>query len=367
MTTNTEVALDHQLDEPPAVLQADATGMVLDIDPRLARFLDRPVNEIVGRSALTWIHPDDIATTIAVVGAVVELAGSWCPMRVRVGGAGGRWKLVACAVENRLDDPERPGVHVHVQPSLTASIDAAGELRRRDGSSRPVEANPIAALSDSPTDCGLLLSSTTGVTFVSPLLGRLLLRPLPDLLESYGDLFHPDEQDVVVDFVDRLFTDGGRPVCATLRVARGDGSWGLFQIATANLTNDPDFNCFVTLVRALDAGEESTGTRPHRASPSQDVCRCDSPSTWRPIRCSPSVRTASSGFAKLPCRRPLRDDGRGADRQAVRIPARPGVRPGLGALARRRRALDLPASGPSGRRFGSLGRPATARRTPPRR
>ena len=117
----------------------------------------------------------------------------------------------------------------------------------------------MAALSDSPTDCGLLLASTTGVTFVSPLLGRLTLRPIHGLLESYGDLFHPDEQDLVVDYVDRLFAHDDRPVCATLRIARGDGSWGRFAIATANLLDDPDFRCFVTLIRALDAGVEEPG------------------------------------------------------------------------------------------------------------
>jgi diguanylate cyclase (GGDEF)-like protein/PAS domain S-box-containing protein len=262
VTTNTEAVPHHELDGPPALLRADIAGTVLDVDARLARHLGRTVDELVGRSALTWIHPEDVATTITVVSAVVEVAEARCPMRIRVADADGRWTLMACSVENHLGDPDQPAIHVRVRRSRTAAIDADGTVRRRDGRPDPIEPNPIAALSDSPTECGLLLSSSEGVTFVSPLLSRLLIRPLPDLLASYGDLFHPDEQDVAVDFVDRLFTNGDHPVMAQLRVVRGDGSWGRFQIASANLANDPDFNCFVTLVRSLDVEDGATTAQP---------------------------------------------------------------------------------------------------------
>ena len=265
MTTNTEVELDQDLDGLPAMLHADAAGVVRDIEPALARLLGQSVEDLVGRSALSWIHPEDMASVISVVNAVAELPGSSCPLRIRLARVDGSWTIVACRVERGLADTGQPTIQVQVRKSETLVCDPDGSVRRLDGRSQPIEINPIAAMDLPPIECGMIISTPAGVVFVSPMLGRLLLRSTSELLTSYADLFHPDEQDLVVDYVDRMHTEGEQPVTASLLAARGDGTWGRFLISTAYLIDDPDFDCFLTLVHPVRGSVQPGAGQPAEA------------------------------------------------------------------------------------------------------
>ncbi len=107
-----------------AHLRKDAAAVILEIDAATTALLGWRPEDIVGRRALDFVHPDDIPQAI----------DSWLEMRAGAGSsrlklrhrqADGRYRWVEVSNESRLDDPEHDCV-------LTEMVDISDEVARLD-------------------------------------------------------------------------------------------------------------------------------------------------------------------------------------------------------------------------------------------
>jgi diguanylate cyclase (GGDEF)-like protein/PAS domain S-box-containing protein len=107
---------------PPGVARAkkDAAAMFLEIDDATTKLLGWAPEDVVGRSTIEFVHPDDTAR--AIDGWIAMRAGTGSGrLRVRYKHANGHYVWLEVTNDNRLDDPELACV-------LSEMVDISAEM-----------------------------------------------------------------------------------------------------------------------------------------------------------------------------------------------------------------------------------------------
>lgn len=87
-----------------AIALLDRNGMVLYASPSTTRVLGYTSEELVGRSALQLIHPDDLEQANHALAAVVEEPGKSLTLEYRVRHKDNAWRWVEVTGTNLLAD-----------------------------------------------------------------------------------------------------------------------------------------------------------------------------------------------------------------------------------------------------------------------
>lgn len=125
---------DHARKPAPGlvgVARRDATGVFLDIDPVVTKLLGWLPAQVVGRSALELVHPDDAERAIAGWLAMRAGAEGGGRMQVRYRHADGGYRWIEATNESRLDEAEDPCV-VSRFVDITDQMAALDALRERE-------------------------------------------------------------------------------------------------------------------------------------------------------------------------------------------------------------------------------------------
>lgn len=110
----------------------DLAGVIVAIDPDLERLLGWTRDEMVGRPALEFIHPDDHEKGIlGWISLLEDGLGGQCRMRQRFEMKSGGWIWLEDTNTNYLDDPEREYVDCQLV-DVTDEMAALHEAERRD-------------------------------------------------------------------------------------------------------------------------------------------------------------------------------------------------------------------------------------------
>ena len=114
------------------VVQVDADARLLDATDGVVALTGWPVAQLVGRSVLDLVHPDDHAPALEMLEATVA-AGGRRPVDVRVARPDGTWQMAEVTADNRLDDPEVGSVTIEVadptsRPAVEATIAAEASI-----------------------------------------------------------------------------------------------------------------------------------------------------------------------------------------------------------------------------------------------
>jgi diguanylate cyclase (GGDEF)-like protein/PAS domain S-box-containing protein len=151
------------------------------VTPSIKRLLDYEPEEIIGRSVMEFIHPDDLERALVELRAGRAAPGTGMPIEVRVKHRDGSWRIFEGVGRNLLDDPVVRGVVIN-------SRDVT-ERRRREEQVRRLAAIP----QESPNpiiECDL----AGNPTYVNPA-AQSLLEELR--VESPVRLLPPDHPRVV--------------------------------------------------------------------------------------------------------------------------------------------------------------------------
>ncbi len=105
-------------------------GRVLYASPSGANLLGMAPDELVGRNAAEFIHPDDAPTMLGAYRTLRSAPDATASMRVRLRHRDGSWRLVEGTGRNRIDDPAVRGI-VSTARDITAQAAADAELRKR--------------------------------------------------------------------------------------------------------------------------------------------------------------------------------------------------------------------------------------------
>src|SRR5581483_5855621 len=99
--------IEHALD---VILVLDGGGVVRYASPSVASLLGLTAEQVVGGSAFTWLHPEDLPRIRALFEAGSRTAGSTATAEYRVRNTDGSWRTVEAVGRNLLDDPAVGGI-----------------------------------------------------------------------------------------------------------------------------------------------------------------------------------------------------------------------------------------------------------------
>ena len=116
-------------------LTEDETGVVLDVDESFAQMLGYSAEEVIGKSVLDHVHPDDRARSVEGWMAMLSTRRIQ-QMRLRRRRSDGSWLWVDSTVHNYLNQPDRNYVLVELvdvsaEMAAQETLQQQGELLRR--------------------------------------------------------------------------------------------------------------------------------------------------------------------------------------------------------------------------------------------
>lgn len=233
MTTGSVPHLDAMRADPFATTFTVTQDAKITAVDGPASFAETPAS-LVGTNFASIVHFEDRGMVATIGEQVLVVADATCRLRVRLVDNTGNAAAYACTFRAATQ-------------SAPASITVAASAHVPSSDAPAI--NPLPSLT-AHDRVGVILSDSGGVQFVSPRLADLLGWDLADIGDRIGELIHPDDLANSIEFIKDLNNGDGKVAFATLRVAQGDGSWKPMQLSTVDLSNDPDFNVWVTLVRA---------------------------------------------------------------------------------------------------------------------
>jgi diguanylate cyclase (GGDEF)-like protein/PAS domain S-box-containing protein len=228
-------AVDHL---PELVVLCDETGQVLAVNGTAAATIGVPAAELVGRSAFSFVHPDDIAYAIG-------------------------------CLASRMDDPGRPGLPVRVRVITPAGPELAVEmigcdLRHvpdvgaivvtvRDLTYRPALADEpwrLRALVDRVGDLILLVDADGVVRFANQALDRVLGLDCDRAVGTrWLELIHPEDQGGVTIRFAALVAGSQTQDRYRCRIRHADGSVRVMEVQAHDRLTDPDIAGVVVSAR----------------------------------------------------------------------------------------------------------------------
>jgi PAS domain S-box-containing protein len=96
-----------------AILEDD--GTLRYVSPAVGRVLGYRPEDLVGKSAFDYVHPEDIELVFSSFAKVLEKSGVRPPMELRVRAGDGTWRHVEVICNNRFYDPDVRGVIINAK------------------------------------------------------------------------------------------------------------------------------------------------------------------------------------------------------------------------------------------------------------
>ncbi|MHB8681961.1 MAG: diguanylate cyclase [Acidimicrobiales bacterium] len=217
---------------PDAVVVIDDAGRLRWANEAAERVFDVRGDDLVGTSAIDFVHPDDIELAVLSLQSVQEkVVGTPLELRLR---AGTGWRLVEVVGANMLDD-ERIG-------GIVLSLRDLTERRRWEVASG--DDHRFRSLVQNASSILMLLDADGRILSVSAALSRLLGqdqervegRPLTSLVPA------PQRGDMASALSRALESPelNAGPTTIEVELLRGDGSASVpFELSIVNLMDDP--------------------------------------------------------------------------------------------------------------------------------
>ncbi len=232
-------------DVPDVILLLDATSSILDASPEITTRLGYAMDEVLGRSATEFLHPDDIERCAnALVQELVDPAWRSPAMLIRVRHANGTYRDIELLGHNRFDDPTIGGLLVSLRdvsgPGLGDRVMAAGDYLYR-------RFETIAS------DGVCIFDADGNRAYVSPSLCNVLGYTDGELTAlGAGDLVAPDDIGLWKQTVAAALRSPGVPRRVECRLMHRDRGPMWIETTVVNLLDDPSVRGVLTHIRDID-------------------------------------------------------------------------------------------------------------------
>ncbi|MDQ3506945.1 MAG: PAS domain S-box protein [Actinomycetota bacterium] len=197
-----------------------ADGEVRYESPSTARILGFEAGDLVGRSVLDRLHPDDVEEGLEALGEVVSEPGVSAPLEFRWLHKDGSWRWLESVGNNLLDDPEVRGI-ISISRDVTARKEAEAKLRDAEERYRTL-------VEQIPAVTYIVVFDEGGghpVEYVSPQVEAILGNTPESFLGDPGLApVHPDDREKVAEAY-RIHRENGSPLDEEYRiVSKGGGA-----------------------------------------------------------------------------------------------------------------------------------------------
>lgn len=221
------------------IILLDRSGRIRYASPAAGRVLGYSPEQLEGRDALGFIHPEDQDAAEQRFDELSATAGPGAPARYRVRHHTNDWRDVEVVTTNLLDDPTVAALVLNVR-DVTEQTEYQRRLEAGERRFRTLVAKSWDIITLHDRDGRYL--------FCSPAVARLGYDPEALIGQSPFELIHPDDRSAV----QQAFADAAaqelRAVAAEYRFRHRDGTWRWLE-SIAERRDDPAIAAVVVTTR----------------------------------------------------------------------------------------------------------------------
>ncbi len=219
----------------------DPLGAMTYQSPSFRRLLGWGRDEMAGRSAWEFIHPDDVARVVESMSAILAQPGTSRTVEYRFRHRDGEWRTVE-AIGRTLSPDSAAG-------GLVANIRDVTERQRAEQALQEREEH-FRRLIENAHDITCILGPDGTMSYLSPSVQRVL-GYAPEELEGRNsfEMMHPDDVPGVVQAILSVMGEPGSTGFAEYRFLHADGSWRHLEAVGRMVVDDDPESGFVSNIR----------------------------------------------------------------------------------------------------------------------
>jgi PAS domain S-box-containing protein len=224
-----------------AILGDDMT--IVFQSPSAERITGYKLKELIGKSALELMHPDDRANAIKAFRKLAKHPAQAMVGTVRFLHKDGTWHILEGTVNNLQNNPAVKGIVINYR-DVSERHQAQEALKQREEHFRVMIENSL--------DDVAILDSKANIIYESPTSERVLgYKPGEHKGRSYFELIHPDDVGFVTESFAQLLKSPGATYKGEFRAQHKDGSWRTIEIMARNFLDDPIVGGIITNLRDI--------------------------------------------------------------------------------------------------------------------
>lgn len=185
-----------------AVLTADASARITYCSQGGERMLGYPIKEVIGRSIMEFVHPDDVSHTQRILKEVLQNPGKPVRTAVRIRHRDGSWRIIEGMIDNRLSDPAIQAI-VDNFWDITELTHTTEQLRLIEAAiSQSSEAIIITSADLTPAG--------PAIVYANRAVAELFLYPIEEVIGRTPSLFHgPTTEPNMIETIHQALTTRG--------------------------------------------------------------------------------------------------------------------------------------------------------------
>jgi PAS domain S-box-containing protein len=195
----------------------DPRGVMTYLSPSVQRVLGWETDELIGREAWEFIHPDDVERVKADIGGILADPGTSRPVEYRFRRSDGEWRMLEAIGRTLSPDTAEQGLVANIRDVTERQL-AEQALQEREEHFR--------RLIENAHDITCILDADGTMSYLSPSIQRVM-GYAPEELQGRNafELIHPDDAAEVAAAIRAVILEPGATGFAEYRFLHADGSW----------------------------------------------------------------------------------------------------------------------------------------------
>ena len=215
-----------------AILNSDHT--IRYLSPSVERIVGYRPEEMLGKDALEFLHPDDADRIASRSNVAVDNTAKLVPVEVRVRHKDGSWCILEGIANDLMHDPMINGVVLNYR-DITDRVQAVNKVKEREEQFR--------LLIEYSLDGIAILNSNLTIRYLSPSVERIVgYKPEELIGKNPLKFIHPDDASHFVGNSNAFDSSAENPRPVEFRFLHKDGSWRVMEGFTNNLLDDSRIN-----------------------------------------------------------------------------------------------------------------------------
>ncbi len=226
----------------------DGNGIIGYASPSIERGFGYKISDLIGKSVIEFIHPDDTSLVLTTLKTSIEQPGIAPSAITRFRHLDGGWRTVEYVANNLLQQPAVRGIVINAR-DITDRTETEEKLRLSESYFR--------ALTENSTDVTIITDLGGTIQYVSPSLERIFQRTRDEAVgKNTLDFIHPDDVNRLLTSMTDSMVDPQASKAITARFHDSSGCWHILECVASNMLDHPAIKGIV--VNARDVTERET-------------------------------------------------------------------------------------------------------------
>jgi PAS domain S-box-containing protein len=223
------------------IMILNENGSLRFINSSVERILGYRPNDVIGKSAFKFIHPDDLPNVMKHFTRALQNPAYTPTLELRVRSKDSSWHYLEGIGKNSLGHPVVAGIVISAR-DITKRKKAEEALQHSEEYFR--------AITENSSDIIIIVDKKGNITYVSPPIERFSgYKPEELIGKSAFEFIHPDDLPRAIDDFSKAIQTTDGTISNLFRVVHKDGSERILEGLGKNLFDNPVVKGFVMNVR----------------------------------------------------------------------------------------------------------------------